>query len=233
MMNSIQPILNNYLPMSLVPRQSLLTILENVAAEQSRSKYKTFFSNSIGWNNILLRVTTFTRCHYCRPRTSNANCHSFGIKTNCIYSFSFNCGSYASTGTGPGNQMEIRSAIFSDIRRWHGNSLSDRIRSLTMYRIITVSNMPRHDCHRNRTWILFSNTFLQRQRRSITDMRYRTNCPSSDGKSRKLRIWNLAYNVCNHCWYSIWIRYSLNYLTTNHQISWMQNLQSHWNAESS
>ena len=37
-MNLIQPILNNYLPMSLVPRQSLLTILENVAAEQSRSK---------------------------------------------------------------------------------------------------------------------------------------------------------------------------------------------------
>ena len=38
MMNSIQPILNNCLPMSLVPRQSLLTILKNVAAEQSRSK---------------------------------------------------------------------------------------------------------------------------------------------------------------------------------------------------
>ena len=38
MMNSIQPILNHYLPMSLVPRQSLLTILENVAAEQSRSR---------------------------------------------------------------------------------------------------------------------------------------------------------------------------------------------------
>ena len=40
MMNSIQPILNHYLPMSLVPRQSLLTILENVAAEQSRSKVR-------------------------------------------------------------------------------------------------------------------------------------------------------------------------------------------------
>ena len=38
MKNSIQPILNQYLPMSLVPRQPLLTILENVAAEQSRSK---------------------------------------------------------------------------------------------------------------------------------------------------------------------------------------------------
>ena len=38
MMNSIQPILNIYLPMSLVPGQSLLTILENFAAEQSRSK---------------------------------------------------------------------------------------------------------------------------------------------------------------------------------------------------
>ena len=38
MMNSIQPILNHYLAMSLVPRQSLLTILANVAAERSRSK---------------------------------------------------------------------------------------------------------------------------------------------------------------------------------------------------
>ena len=38
MMNSIQPILNHYLPMSLVPRQSFLTTLRNVAAEQSRSK---------------------------------------------------------------------------------------------------------------------------------------------------------------------------------------------------
>ena len=38
MMKSIQPIPNVYLPMSRVPRQSLLTILENVAAEQSRSK---------------------------------------------------------------------------------------------------------------------------------------------------------------------------------------------------
>ena len=38
MMNSIQPILNKDLPMSLVPRQSLLAILECVASEQSRSK---------------------------------------------------------------------------------------------------------------------------------------------------------------------------------------------------
>ena len=38
MMNSIQPILNHYLPMSLVPGQSLSTVLENVAAEQNRSK---------------------------------------------------------------------------------------------------------------------------------------------------------------------------------------------------
>ena len=38
MMNSIQPILNNFLPMSLVPRQSLLAILESVASEQGRSK---------------------------------------------------------------------------------------------------------------------------------------------------------------------------------------------------
>ena len=40
MMNSIQPILNNYLPMSLVPQQSLLTNLEIVTVEQSRSKYR-------------------------------------------------------------------------------------------------------------------------------------------------------------------------------------------------
>ena len=38
MMNSIQPILNNYLPMSLVPRQSLLAILVNIASEQGRSQ---------------------------------------------------------------------------------------------------------------------------------------------------------------------------------------------------
>ena len=38
MMKSIQPISNNYLPMSLVPRQSLLAILESVASEQDRSK---------------------------------------------------------------------------------------------------------------------------------------------------------------------------------------------------
>ena len=38
MMYSIQPMLNNYLPMSLVARQSLLTILDNVALEQWRQK---------------------------------------------------------------------------------------------------------------------------------------------------------------------------------------------------
>ena len=36
MMNSIQPLLNNYLPMSLVPRQALLAILDDVASEQWR-----------------------------------------------------------------------------------------------------------------------------------------------------------------------------------------------------
>ena len=36
MMHSIQPLLNNYLPMSLVPRQSLLAILDDVASEQWR-----------------------------------------------------------------------------------------------------------------------------------------------------------------------------------------------------
>ena len=35
-MNSIQPLLNNYLPMSLVPRQALLAILNVVASEQWR-----------------------------------------------------------------------------------------------------------------------------------------------------------------------------------------------------
>ena len=42
MMKSIRKILKNYLPMSLVPRQSLLTLLEKVAAEQSRSKDRLF-----------------------------------------------------------------------------------------------------------------------------------------------------------------------------------------------
>ena len=36
MMNSIQPLPNNYLPMSLVPRQSLLAIIDYVASEQLR-----------------------------------------------------------------------------------------------------------------------------------------------------------------------------------------------------
>ena len=36
MMNSIQPLLKNYLPMSLVPRQALLAILDDVASEQWR-----------------------------------------------------------------------------------------------------------------------------------------------------------------------------------------------------
>ena len=36
MMNSIQPLLNNYLPMSLVPRQALLAISDDVASEQWR-----------------------------------------------------------------------------------------------------------------------------------------------------------------------------------------------------
>ena len=36
MMNSTQPLLNNYLPMSLVPRQALLAILNDVASEQWR-----------------------------------------------------------------------------------------------------------------------------------------------------------------------------------------------------
>ena len=36
MMSSIQPLLNNYLPMSLVPRQALLAILDDVASEQWR-----------------------------------------------------------------------------------------------------------------------------------------------------------------------------------------------------
>ena len=40
MMNSFRTILSNYLPRSLVPRQSLLTILENVTAEEIRSNVR-------------------------------------------------------------------------------------------------------------------------------------------------------------------------------------------------
>ena len=36
MMNSIQPFLNNYIPMSLVPRQALLASLDDVASEHWR-----------------------------------------------------------------------------------------------------------------------------------------------------------------------------------------------------
>ena len=35
MMNSIQPMLNHFYPMSLGPRQSLLKFLDNVAVEES------------------------------------------------------------------------------------------------------------------------------------------------------------------------------------------------------
>ena len=38
MMNSIHPLPNNRVPVSINPRQSFLTILENVAVEQSRWK---------------------------------------------------------------------------------------------------------------------------------------------------------------------------------------------------
>ena len=44
-MNSIQPMLNNYLPMSLVPRQHFLTKLNNVALEQWRQKDRLSLAN--------------------------------------------------------------------------------------------------------------------------------------------------------------------------------------------
>ena len=36
MMNSIQPLMNNYLPLSLAPRQALLAFLDDVASEKGR-----------------------------------------------------------------------------------------------------------------------------------------------------------------------------------------------------
>ena len=44
MMNSLQPLLNNYLPMSLVPREELLAVLDDVASEQWRKADRLAFA---------------------------------------------------------------------------------------------------------------------------------------------------------------------------------------------
>ena len=117
MMNSIEPILNNYLPMSFVLRKSLLTILENVVAEQSRSKDRLSLAIPMDeiisyYESRLLRdVITVEQGLVMRIANPPAS------KQTAFHSFSFNSGSYAPTGTGLGNQMEIRSATFSNIKR--------------------------------------------------------------------------------------------------------------------
>ena len=50
MMNSIQPLLNTYLPMSLVPSDSLLAVLEDVATEQWRQNNGTSLAIPIDEN---------------------------------------------------------------------------------------------------------------------------------------------------------------------------------------
>ena len=51
MMNSIQPLLNNYLPMSLVPTQALLAILDDVTSVQGRKSSR--FSLAIPMDEII------------------------------------------------------------------------------------------------------------------------------------------------------------------------------------
>ena len=99
--------------MSLVPRQSLVSILENVAAEQSRSKDRRSLAIPMDeiisyYESRLLRdVITFDQGLVMRIAIPLAS------KQTAFTVFRSN----ASTGTALGHQMEIRSAIFSNVRR--------------------------------------------------------------------------------------------------------------------
>ena len=170
-MDSIQPILNNYLPMSLVPRQLLLTILENVAAEQSRSQDR--FSKEIPMDEmisfyesgLLRNVITVQQGLVLRIAIPLAS------KQTAFTVFS--------SIAVPRPQLEPDLAIKWKLEAPYLAISEDYMVTayltefdLKKYQIITASNMRRHDFNRNNTWNLSCNTFLQRQRQSITIMPY-------------------------------------------------------------
>ena len=116
MMNSIQPLLNNYLPMSLVPRQALLAILDDVASEQWRKSDR--LSLAIPMDEIIaFYESQLLRDVLVVEQGLNAHCNSTSNERFNVHGIPRNCSTYASTRTRFGNQMEIRSALLSYFRK--------------------------------------------------------------------------------------------------------------------
>ena len=117
MMNSIQPLLNNYLPMSLVPRQALLAILDDVASEQWRKSDRLSLAIPMDeiiayYESQLLRdVLVVEQGIIMRIAIPPTN------ERFSVHGIPRNCSTYASTRTRFGNQMEIRSAFFCYFRK--------------------------------------------------------------------------------------------------------------------
>ena len=107
MMNSIQILLNNYLPMSLVPRQALLAILDDVASEQWRKSDRLSLAIPMDeiiayYESQLLRdVLVVEQGLIMRIAIPLAT------KDSCVHGIPRNCSTYASTRTRFGNQWKL------------------------------------------------------------------------------------------------------------------------------
>ena len=79
--NSIPSLLKKHLPMSLVPRESLLAILESVAREQSTAKDR-FFSDTNRRLDFILQFRTFARRSLDGHGTTDDFISAINIPTN-------------------------------------------------------------------------------------------------------------------------------------------------------
>ena len=133
--NAIPTLLQQYLPISLVPKESPLAILKSVAADQSLSGSRLSLAipptDLLSYYDakLLRDVVTLD------DGTSSYNCHSVGLATNCFFYVPGSNSSDATARTLYGDPMGHRSALSCHTRRSNGIGRTYKRSIRSMYRI--------------------------------------------------------------------------------------------------
>ena len=59
-------------------------------------------------------------------------------------------------------KTETRSALAGHFTEWQRNSIFNWVWFIKMYRVVRLSDMPRHGCNRNKSCLLFNNSVVHR-----------------------------------------------------------------------
>ena len=111
--NAIPSLLDQYVPVPLVPKESLETILQQVATEQLKSRDRLTLAISLDeLLTVLLRTEVASRCSYIEPWPANDGVNTVGIPANGFHSLQSNSGPYATAGKRICTSVDCGNGVF-------------------------------------------------------------------------------------------------------------------------